>query len=370
MCCGLHVYLQDLKCSKCSCSPLASKDNSPPMYEVLFDEDFLGGLKLRCSSNRAYRLPASCLLSISHGKRVEENKKGKSHKGYTQSGTSYASAAAHNQYAQPLTYGGNVQGQSRPYRYSEHQSFADSPRPRVSYDDQSARNVRLPKSGRGSTSGRGRGDRASEVKKIMQRDSSEFTQPIKQSTKESSHDELSSAMDALSKLSTQPPKLMQKPEPTEQTDRDEKRELSPSVAAMFSAHEKQAASSQESSTQLAGGVSSAQDQTSNLKNILRIGDPKKHRPPHEKEMPESIRKLAGGQPRAPLLSRPPPQYPQQQQRGACDRTVFSYCGKLELLLCMCILETRYNALGTLHTCIHVHFNILFVLMDLWLHELQ
>ena len=45
------------------------------LYEILFDEEFLGGLALRCSQNRAYRLPPSCLLNISHGKRLEEEKK-------------------------------------------------------------------------------------------------------------------------------------------------------------------------------------------------------------------------------------------------------------------------------------------------------
>ena len=42
-------------------------------YEILFDKEFLGGLALRCSGNRAYRLPPSCLLNISHGKRLEKD---------------------------------------------------------------------------------------------------------------------------------------------------------------------------------------------------------------------------------------------------------------------------------------------------------
>ena len=40
-------------------------------YEILFDEEFLGGLTLRCSPNRAYRLPPSCLINISHGLRLK-----------------------------------------------------------------------------------------------------------------------------------------------------------------------------------------------------------------------------------------------------------------------------------------------------------
>lgn len=39
------------------------------LYEVVFDEEFLGGMLLRCSGNRAYKLPASCLLNLSYGKR-------------------------------------------------------------------------------------------------------------------------------------------------------------------------------------------------------------------------------------------------------------------------------------------------------------
>ena len=39
-------------------------------YEILFDEEFLGALTLRSSPNRAYPLPASCLLNLSYGKRL------------------------------------------------------------------------------------------------------------------------------------------------------------------------------------------------------------------------------------------------------------------------------------------------------------
>ena len=43
------------------------------MYEVVFDQEFLGGVSLRCSGNRAYKLPSSCLLNISYGKRWGQN---------------------------------------------------------------------------------------------------------------------------------------------------------------------------------------------------------------------------------------------------------------------------------------------------------
>ena len=34
------------------------------LYDVLFDEVFTGGLSLRCSSGRGYRLPGSALINI------------------------------------------------------------------------------------------------------------------------------------------------------------------------------------------------------------------------------------------------------------------------------------------------------------------
>uniref|UniRef100_A0A672GCS8 5'-3' exoribonuclease 1 n=1 Tax=Salarias fasciatus TaxID=181472 RepID=A0A672GCS8_SALFA len=40
------------------------------LYEVLFDEEFAGGLNIRCSSSRGYRLPPCALINISHGGRV------------------------------------------------------------------------------------------------------------------------------------------------------------------------------------------------------------------------------------------------------------------------------------------------------------
>nr|XP_032816417.1 5'-3' exoribonuclease 1 isoform X2 [Petromyzon marinus] len=39
------------------------------LYEVLFDEEFVGGLTIRCTSGRAYRLPPSALVNLSHGTR-------------------------------------------------------------------------------------------------------------------------------------------------------------------------------------------------------------------------------------------------------------------------------------------------------------
>ncbi|OXB65007.1 hypothetical protein ASZ78_000216 [Callipepla squamata] len=41
------------------------------LFEVLFDEEFLGGLTIRCSPARGYRLPSSALINLSYGIRSE-----------------------------------------------------------------------------------------------------------------------------------------------------------------------------------------------------------------------------------------------------------------------------------------------------------
>ncbi|KAK7945419.1 hypothetical protein WMY93_001147 [Mugilogobius chulae] len=41
------------------------------LYEVLFDEEFAGGLTLRTTSPRGYRLPPCALINLSHGARVD-----------------------------------------------------------------------------------------------------------------------------------------------------------------------------------------------------------------------------------------------------------------------------------------------------------
>ncbi|XP_062844224.1 5'-3' exoribonuclease 1 [Trichomycterus rosablanca] len=43
------------------------------LYEVLFDEEFAGGLTIRCSPGHGYRLPPSALINLSHGSRHELN---------------------------------------------------------------------------------------------------------------------------------------------------------------------------------------------------------------------------------------------------------------------------------------------------------
>nr|XP_046264541.1 5'-3' exoribonuclease 1 isoform X2 [Scatophagus argus] len=41
------------------------------LYEVLFDEEFAGGLNIRCTSPRGYRLPPCALINLSHGARAD-----------------------------------------------------------------------------------------------------------------------------------------------------------------------------------------------------------------------------------------------------------------------------------------------------------
>ncbi|XP_077392557.1 5'-3' exoribonuclease 1 [Festucalex cinctus] len=41
------------------------------LYEVLFDEEFPGGLNIRCASPRCYRLPPCALINLSHGARMD-----------------------------------------------------------------------------------------------------------------------------------------------------------------------------------------------------------------------------------------------------------------------------------------------------------
>lgn len=47
------------------------------VFDVVFDEEFPGGLSLNCSSNKGYRLPKSALINKSYGQRDYELKTGK-----------------------------------------------------------------------------------------------------------------------------------------------------------------------------------------------------------------------------------------------------------------------------------------------------
>ncbi|KAM9845283.1 5'-3' exoribonuclease 1 [Aulostomus maculatus] len=66
------------------------------LYEVLFDEEFAGGLNIRCTSPRCYRLPPSALINFSHGARVDHT----SHKLTAIVKPQPAAAASFNSYRQ------------------------------------------------------------------------------------------------------------------------------------------------------------------------------------------------------------------------------------------------------------------------------
>ena len=53
----------------CSCL-----DDICPLYQVVVNKGFLGGLALRCSGNKVYHLPRHCLIYLSHGQRVNKSR--------------------------------------------------------------------------------------------------------------------------------------------------------------------------------------------------------------------------------------------------------------------------------------------------------
>jgi len=59
---------------------LNEKDGDSPTelnYEVVFDEEFLGGLKMRCEFSRGAYMPSSSMLNLSFGLRKESKETGK-----------------------------------------------------------------------------------------------------------------------------------------------------------------------------------------------------------------------------------------------------------------------------------------------------
>lgn len=49
-----------------------AKEEADRMYDVLFDHEFVGGMSLRCSNNRGYRMPPYALVNITHHARLEQ----------------------------------------------------------------------------------------------------------------------------------------------------------------------------------------------------------------------------------------------------------------------------------------------------------
>ena len=273
---------------------------------------------------------------------MEEAKREKSGKSHTQSGTSYANAASSYDQSQSPHYRANYGG-TPPYGYPGYQGY-DAPdyhsprypgtRPDYGNRDTHYGNAssRAQKGGRGKEKYEGQKEKRNEKKIILQRGSSRETSETgqtgksKQTTRsndskrpEGKGDDFSAAMSALTKLSLSPSKSKQPPNPDQRTTGT--RELSPSVAAVFSAHEKQEALSEPADVRSPGNS----DRTANLKSILRIGSSESATPvsPTEGDMPEAIHKLMGpsasSQPRGPLLPGPPFLQPQVPVRGAQDR---------------------------------------------------
>lgn len=44
------------------------------IYEIVFDKEFLGGIQLRSSPNRAYKMSWKNFINLSHGIRLQNNK--------------------------------------------------------------------------------------------------------------------------------------------------------------------------------------------------------------------------------------------------------------------------------------------------------
>lgn len=51
-------------------------DDNDKLYDVVFDDAFMGGLSLNCSNGRGYRLPPAAMINISFGNRVYQRKTG------------------------------------------------------------------------------------------------------------------------------------------------------------------------------------------------------------------------------------------------------------------------------------------------------
>ncbi|XP_046669351.1 5'-3' exoribonuclease 1 isoform X2 [Homalodisca vitripennis] len=84
---NFNLYDRVINVRECHTVPLGAKgiiigkhkvDQGPNyMYDILFDKEFTGGLKLRCSPHRGYRLPGQALINLTHSRMNFNNIKGK-----------------------------------------------------------------------------------------------------------------------------------------------------------------------------------------------------------------------------------------------------------------------------------------------------
>ncbi|KAL8571175.1 hypothetical protein ACOMHN_010636 [Nucella lapillus] len=81
--------------------------NMDTMYDVVFDQEFVGGIVLRCSKNRGYKVPGMAVLNLTHGTRKSGGRQQQKQQQQQQQ-PSLASAGRHNAWQQPA--GGRAGG--------------------------------------------------------------------------------------------------------------------------------------------------------------------------------------------------------------------------------------------------------------------
>lgn len=94
------------------------------LLEVLFDEEFHGGLIIRCSQSKGYRMPTSALINLSHGIRTENGGQKVTSVVKPQSSTNH-----HTPYSPELYAGGSQKGQLGALNHSPRSLFVPTRQP-------------------------------------------------------------------------------------------------------------------------------------------------------------------------------------------------------------------------------------------------
>ncbi|XP_018411120.1 PREDICTED: 5'-3' exoribonuclease 1 [Nanorana parkeri] len=94
------------------------------LLEVLFDEEFPGGLTIRCSQSRGYRMPPSALINLSHGVRTENGGQKLTAIVKPQPATNH-----HTPYSPELCAGGSQKGQLGALNHSPRSLFVPTRQP-------------------------------------------------------------------------------------------------------------------------------------------------------------------------------------------------------------------------------------------------
>ncbi|XP_072036606.1 5'-3' exoribonuclease 1-like [Amphiura filiformis] len=79
------------------------------LYDVIFDEEFLGGLNLRCTGSRAYRMPPTALMNISFGFRKESGQH-RSNRPTAVVKPQFSGGPPHSQHSQSPAYYSSMMG--------------------------------------------------------------------------------------------------------------------------------------------------------------------------------------------------------------------------------------------------------------------